>query len=140
VEKLGGMDAIQLVGRLVFVAMFLSSGIAHFKNREGMTAYARSSGAPAPGLLVPASGAMILVGGVLVALGVWPDVGVLLIAAFLLPVAYFMHAFWKIDDPQMRQQQQVHFMKNLSLFGAALVMFACFADGHTGLALGGSLF
>jgi putative oxidoreductase len=134
------MDVIQLIGRLAFVAMFLNSGIAHFKNREGMAAYARSSGAPAPELLVPASGAMIFVGGALIALGVWPDVGALLIAAFLLPVAYFMHAFWRIDDPQTRQQQQVHFMKNLSLFGAALVMFACFADGHTGPALGGSLF
>ena len=134
------MDVIQLIGRLVFVAMFLNSGVGHIRNREGMAAYARSAGAPAPGLLVPLSGVMLLAGGALIALGVWADLGALLLVAFLVPVAYYMHAFWKIDDPQQRQQQQIHFAKNMSLAGASLVMFAYFADCDPGLKLGGSLF
>jgi putative oxidoreductase len=136
------MAVIALIGRLLFVAMFLSSGVNHFKQREGMVAHARSAGGPAPELMVPLTGAMMFTGGALIALGAWPDVGALLLAAFLLPAAYYMHAFWKVDDPQARQQQQIHFFKNLSLFGASLVMFALFAHcgGDLGLMAGGPLF
>jgi uncharacterized membrane protein YphA (DoxX/SURF4 family) len=122
------MDAIELIGRLVFVSLFLWSGVRHFTQRENYVAYARSSGAPAPQALVPLTGLMILAGGALVALGVWADLGALLIAAFLVPTAYFMHGFWRYDDPQQRQGQQVHFMKNISLAGASLALFALYAQ------------
>jgi putative oxidoreductase len=85
------MEVVALIGRLVFAAMFINSGVNHFMERENMTAYARSQGAPAPELGVPGSGVLILVGGVLVAIGLWPDLGALLIAAFLLPVSFYMH-------------------------------------------------
>ena len=120
------MEVIELIGRLVFVTMFVRSGIRHFANRESMVAYARSSGGPAPELLVPLTGVMILAGGVLVAVGVWADLGALLIAAFLVPTAYYMHAFWKVEDPMMRSVQDAHFMKNMSLAGAALALFALY--------------
>src|SRR5919201_1181712 len=116
------MEAIELIGRLLFVVMFLISGINHFRNREAMVAYMRSSGGPVPELAVPATGLMIFAGGVLLAIGAWPDLGAALIAAFLLPTAYFMHAYWKVDDPQLRANQHAHFMKNLALAGAALAL------------------
>jgi len=31
-----------------------------------------------------------------------------------------MHKFWGISDPMLAQNQMVHFMKNLSMLGAAL--------------------
>jgi putative oxidoreductase len=33
-----------------------------------------------------------------------------------------MHKFWGIADPMMARMQQVMFMKNLSLLGAALLI------------------
>jgi putative oxidoreductase len=136
------MDVVALIGRLIFVAMFLRSGVNHFKRREALVAYTRSAGGPLPELLVPASGAMIFVGGALIALGLWPDVGALLLAAFLLPVAYYMHAFWKVDDPQLRTLQETHFWKNVSLAGASILLFALFAacGEDIGLMAGGPLF
>jgi putative oxidoreductase len=136
------MEVVALIGRLVFAAMFINSGVNHFMERENMTAYARSQGAPAPELGVPGSGVLILVGGVLVAIGLWPDVGALLIAGFLLPVSFYMHAFWKVDDPQMRKMQETHFWKNISLAGASILLFALFAEcgDHLGLMAGGPLF
>jgi putative oxidoreductase len=62
------MDVIELIGRLVFAALFVRAGVHHFARRESMTAYARSTGAPFPGVMVPVTGAMILGGGLLVAL------------------------------------------------------------------------
>jgi putative oxidoreductase len=127
------VDALELIGRLLFVTLFLHSGVRHLTKREGMAAYARGMGAPAADLLVPATGVMLLVGGTLVALGVWADLGALLIAAFLLPTAYFMHGFWRFDDEQARQQQQIHFMKNISLAGAALALVALYAQDANNL-------
>lgn len=120
------MELIELIGRLVFVGMFVLSGITHFAKREAYVAYTRSMGGPAPEVMVPATGVMLFAGGVMIALGVWADLGALLLVAFLIPTAYFMHAFWKVDDQQMRQNQQAHFMKNLSLAGAALALFALY--------------
>lgn len=120
------MEILELIGRVMFVVMFVMSGMAHVRQRESYVAYARGMGSPRPDVLVPVTGLMILVGGVLIGLGLWADLGALLIAAFLVPAAYYMHAYWKVDEPQMRMNQQAHFMKNMSLAGAALVIFYLF--------------
>jgi uncharacterized membrane protein YphA (DoxX/SURF4 family) len=122
------MDVVELIGRVIFVAIFLNSGIGHFRQREGMVAYARAVGAPAPPFFVPASGLLILAGGLMVAVGAWADLGALLLVAFLVPTAFFMHAFWRVDDPQMRVNQQTHFLKNLSMAGASLALFALYVQ------------
>jgi putative oxidoreductase len=129
------MDVVALIGRLIFVFMFLSSGVKHFGRREAMVAYARSARAPLPELAVPASGAMLLVGGALVAVGAWADLGALILAAFFLPVAYYMHGFWRVKDPQARAAQEIHFWKNISLAGASLLIFALFAECGSDLGL-----
>lgn len=121
------MDVVLLIGRLLFASIFVVSGatIHLLKWRDGV-AYARASNVPVPELLVPASGLMAVGGGLLVAVGLWADLGALLLAAFVFPVAFGMHAFWKLDDPMERANQQVHFMKNVSMGGAALALFALF--------------
>lgn len=120
------MDVIELIGRIMFALLFVVSGVRHFTKRPMMVEYSRASGGPVPEVGVPLTGLMLLAGGVLVALGVWGDLGALLIAASLVPIAYFMHAFWKVEDPEMRAMQEAHFMKNLSLAGAALVLLYLF--------------
>src|SRR5436190_14744197 len=99
------MDVLELIGRLAFAAIFISSGPNHLLKREQMTAYARSVGAPAAPLAVPLTGLMIIAGGLLVAVGAWADLGAALIVAFLIPTSFFMHGFWRYDDPMERQYQ-----------------------------------
>jgi putative oxidoreductase len=116
------MDAVFLIGRILFALLFLISGLtAHF-NRQGVE-YARAYNAPAPELLVPASGAAIVLGSVLVGFGIWADLGALLIAAFLVGITPIMHAFWKETEEQMKQIQIAMFTKNTALLGAALIVF-----------------
>jgi putative oxidoreductase len=137
------VDWFILIGRIVFVLIFVMSGLTvHLlKWRDGV-AYARQNGVPAPELLVPLSGLMAVGGGVLLALGLWPDLGALLLAAFIFPVAFGMHAFWKIQDPMMRVNDQAHFMKDTALGGAALAFFGFFQQfgDEVGLTLTGPLF
>jgi putative oxidoreductase len=79
---------------------------------------------------VPLSGIAIIVGGLLVTLGIWADLGALLIIGFLVGITPIMHAFWKVDDPQMRQIQSAMFFKNTALLGAALIIFYIYNQGQ----------
>jgi putative oxidoreductase len=137
------MDVVFLVGRVVFALIFVISGLtAHLAQARQMAGYARAQGAPAPELLVPLSGVVIIVGGLAVALGVYADAGALLLAAFVFSVAFFMHAFWREQDPQQKQNQMAHFMKNMALTGAALVIFYAYnqLQDDAGLSLTDPLF
>jgi uncharacterized membrane protein YphA (DoxX/SURF4 family) len=113
---------LQLLGRGLFVALFLNSGIGHFVNRDAMVGYGRAVGAPAPDVMVPVTGAMLLLGGASVLLGIWMDLGLLVLIAFLAPTAYFAHGFWRADDPMQAATEQAQFMKNIALTGACMVM------------------
>jgi putative oxidoreductase len=121
------MDWVLLVGRILFAAIFIWSGLGfHLAGRQMAVGYARAKGAPLPELTVPLTGVAIAVAGVLIVIGLWVDLAALVIAAFLFTTAYFMHAFWKVDDPQEKQVEQVQFMKDVALAGAALALFALF--------------
>ncbi|MBN1607622.1 MAG: DoxX family protein [Polyangiaceae bacterium] len=108
------------VGRVLFAAIFVVAAFGHFSSQS--VAYAASQGVPLPGLAVPLSGVIALVGGASIALGYRARLGAWLIVLFLVPVTFTMHRFWAVGDPMMAQMQQIMFMKNLSMLGAALVL------------------
>ncbi|GAB2636282.1 DoxX family membrane protein [Prescottella soli] len=135
------MDVVILIGRILFSALFLFSGVGHLTQSKSMAQYAEGKGVPAAQLAVLASGVLVVVGGLSVLLGVWADLGSLLIVAFLVPTAAIMHGFWSESDPSTRQMEMIQFNKDLALAGAALMLFAFFA--HTrdlGLTITGPLF
>lgn len=136
------MDVLVLIGRVVFALLFLGSGFGHLAQRQMMAGYAAGKGVPAAPVMVVLTGLQILVGALMVALGIWPDVGALLLVAFLVPTAFLMHGFWAETDPEAKVMEQTQFLKDLSLAGAALVMFAVFAHlgDKLGLVLVGPLF
>lgn len=125
------MDVLVLIGRLLFVGLFAASAMGHLTKTRDMAGYAASRGLPMAFPATIASGLLMTAGAVSVAVGLWADLGALALAAFCFTVAPLMHAFWKETDPQTRQMEQVHFLKDTALGGAALVIFAYFAyAGH----------
>ena len=123
------MNAVLVIGRVLFALIFISSGVSHLTKLEAMTGYAQYKKVPAAKLSVILSGLMILVGGLYIAFGVYADLGALLIALFLIPTSFLMHAFWKETDATAKQNESIGFFKNLSLAGAALIIFALVATG-----------
>jgi uncharacterized membrane protein YphA (DoxX/SURF4 family) len=126
------MDVVFLIGRVLFALLFVSSGfMAHLGEggKQGRE-YARSLGAPNPDLLVPLSGITIIAGGLMIALGLWADLGALLVIGFLAGITPIMHAFWKIDDPQEKAVQSAMFFKNTALAGGALIIFYFYNQGQ----------
>jgi uncharacterized membrane protein YphA (DoxX/SURF4 family) len=89
-----------------------------------LTDYARSKRVPAAAVAVPASGLLIMLGGLSVVTGKRPKWGASLITAFLLGVTPQMHAFWRIKDEEQRTQELVNFTKNMALIGGAALAAA----------------
>lgn len=133
------MDVVLLIGRILFAAIFVVSGIGHLANRKAMAEYSKAVGAPGGELGVVVSGLAILAGGIMVAAGIWGDLGALLLVAFLVPTTAIMHRFWKQTDPQMAQVEQVMFLKNVSLIGGAVVLFWAFNQLELPLTITNSL-
>jgi putative oxidoreductase len=112
--------AVVLLGRLLFVLIFLMAAPNHFSKQA--TAFAASQGVPFAGLVVPLSGVLALAGGLSILLGYRAKIGGWLIALFLIPVSLMMHKFWTVHDPMMAQMQMVMFMKNVAILGGALLI------------------
>jgi len=136
------MDVVFLVGRILFSLLFLNSAVGHLTQTDAMAGYAESRGVrPArPAVLV--SGVQILVGGLLVLLGIWIDLGAILLALFTFSAAVLMHGFWREKEPMARQTEMVQFLKDIALCGASLILLylAWELEGDMGLTITDPLF
>src|SRR2546428_13949805 len=114
------MELLLLLGRILFVTFFVIGGLGHFIRRPMLVGYARSLGVPAADVLVPFGGLLILAGSISIALGLWPDLGAILLIAFLVPVTLWGQPFWKMTGEQ-RQMPGLNFWRHVSLAGGAVV-------------------
>src|SRR5437588_275860 len=96
-----------LIGRIIVGLYFISSGMRHFTHLKMMAGYAGSKGVPMPQIGVPASGALLLIGGVSILLGAWPTYGAIAILVFLLPTTFMMHNFWAVQDPMQKMNEMI---------------------------------
>jgi putative oxidoreductase len=122
----GTMNYLVLVGRILYALIFIMAGPGHFT--ANMIAYAASRGVPLASIAVPLSGVIAMAGGVSIAAGYRATWGGWLIVLFLVPVSVMIHDFWAMTDPNMAQVNQIMFMKNISMLGAALLI-AHFGSG-----------
>ena len=93
------MTALQIVGRVLFALVFVVSP-------AGVLRQVRT-----------------VAGAVLILLGLWPDLGALMVVAFLVPVTLTMHRFWELDEPGPRAIKRGAFLLNLSLAGGGILYF-----------------
>ena len=118
------MNTVLLIGRILFALVFVSSGLSHLAKVEAMAGYAKFKKVPAAKLSVLVSGALLALGGLSIVLGVYTDLGALVIAILLIVMALKMHDFWTQTDAQAKQTETISFFKNISMAGGALIIFA----------------
>lgn len=116
------MRAAYLLGRTILGAYFLYSGIHHFQDREQLTQYAAAKGVDSAELAVTGTGALLTAGGLSLLLGAQPKLGALAAVTFLAGVSPQMHDFWNVEDPGQRQNEMIHFGKNIALLAATLTL------------------
>ena len=133
------MDVVLLIARVLFVALFFGSALGHLTQTDGMAGYAASKGVPMARAATLGTGVLMLVGGLSVLLGVWGDLGALLLFVFLVATAFMMHAFWRETDATAKQTEMIQFNKDIALAGAALAFLWVFSQ-DPGLTITGPLF
>lgn len=134
------MEAIILIGRVVYALIFVASGAGHLAQLEQTGAYAEAFGVKPGKPAAAVSGVAMLAGGLGVVLGVWMDLALLGLAALLLIMAVAIHPFWKMEG-QQQQAEMAMFMKNVSMAGAAIALFGFIAGtGYDAQTITGPLF
>jgi len=114
------MNYLVLIGRILYASIFVMAGPGHFT--ANTIAYAAGKGVPLASIAVPLSGIIAMAGGLSIAAGYRAKWGGWLIALFLVPVTAMIHNFWAMTDPNMAQVNQIMFMKNVSMLGAAFLI------------------
>ncbi len=86
-----------------------------------------------PEQAVRINGAIQLAAGTMLGLGWFPRLSALALAGTLVPTTLAGHPYWEEKDPAARKQQQIHFLKNLTMLGGLLIA-AADTDGSPSLA------
>lgn len=112
-----------LAGRALFALVVGYLALGNLLDLETSVGYAEHKGVPLASVSVPLGSLGLVVGSLAVLIGVYPGVGALAVAVFLVPVTTIMHDFWTMTG-QDRQNERIHFLKNVGLVGGALVFLA----------------
>ena len=91
-------------------------------SRLPRAAQARALGLPESHESVRIYAAVMVAGGLALALDVFPRAAAAILAASLVPTTIIGHAFWTEQSPAALQAQQVHFLKNLATLAALLLI------------------
>jgi len=101
--------------------IFVLGGLGTLRDPEPRAKQLVRFSLPLPMLLVRVNGAIMVVGGLALALNFRAALASIALAAVLLPTTIVGHAFWAEEGPR-RQQQRVHFVKNLAVLGGLIAM------------------
>jgi len=108
-----------LFGRILVVLIFLQSGMGKVENFQGTAQFMASHGiTPYTNFFLVGAIFCELVGSVTLILGYYARFGALVLLIFLIPTTIIFHTNFA------EQGQMIHFMKNVSMFGGILVLFA----------------
>lgn len=116
-------DILALVGRVCIALLFVWSGWGKVGGFQGTVGFIASTGLPMPEVLAAGTVLVELGLGLLVILGWKTRWAALIIALWLIPTTYVFHNFWSVPADQA-MMQEINFMKNVSIFGAMLLLMA----------------
>ena len=125
------MTISSVVARPLVAGMFIYGGLDAFRNPSGKAPRAEKvtpAIADVVGIdadteqLVKLNGAVQVVAGTALALGILPRVSALLLAVSLVPTTLAGHRFWEEEDEAARAQQSVQFLKNAAMMGGLLMI------------------
>ena len=112
-----------LIGRILFATTLGYLALGNLLDLAESIGYAQSKGVPIASVSVPLGSVLLLAGAGSILVGAFPLLGVIAIVGFLVTVTPVMHDFWNAEGLD-RQNEQIHFLKNTSLAGTALLFGA----------------
>jgi putative oxidoreductase len=114
-------SALNLIGRILIVALFLPAGLSKLAAFEGTLGYFASLGIPAPTFALAATIVIEIVGGIALLVGFKTRMFAIILALFTLAAAVTGHAFWAAPADAAFIAQLL-FFKNIAVMGGLLVL------------------
>ena len=115
---------LRTLGHLLLSGIFISGGWAAFSKPGGRPQLVATAGIPEPEMAVELNGAIMMIGGTLLGLGIAPKVAATVLIGSLIPTTIVGHTFWKEETGPGRQNHLTQFLKNLGLIGGLLLVLA----------------
>jgi putative oxidoreductase len=115
-------NSTALAARVLLALMFVLSGFNKLTSFDGTAAFMAHAGLPFTSLLLVLTIAVELGGGLLIMLGWQTRWVALVVFLFLIPVTLVFHN--PAGNPAQAQQQTIQLLKNLSIMGGMLQLFA----------------
>src|SRR2546426_8834010 len=100
VEMEESMRALFVLGRAMFGGFFAYNGVNHFRNQTMMSQNAEAKGVPAAEAAVPATGALLLAGGLRIMAGLKAEQGPPPVLGFLVSLSSPEPKFLGVSGPQ----------------------------------------
>jgi putative oxidoreductase len=116
-----GALPIQPIGRALVGVLFLVSGALKIGKFAGVAAGLAGKGLPLPEVMTALVIALEVTGGLALVFGWRVRDAALALALFCIPATLMFHAFWSVDAAAFGNQLN-HFLKNVAIFGALLVI------------------
>jgi putative oxidoreductase len=116
-------DLAALLGRILLAAIFVVSGLGKITGFEGAAGYIAAKGLPMPQALAGISILIECLGGLAVLVGWKTRWAALALIVFLIVITPIFHNFWAVP-PEETMNQQINFLKNVSILGGMLLLFA----------------
>lgn len=123
-------SALNLIGRVLIVALFLPAGLSKMAGFEGTLGYFASLGIPAPTFALAFTIAIEVVGSIALLVGYRTSLVAIIMALFTLAAAVTGHAFWAAPADAAFIAQLL-FFKNIAVMGGLLVLASTGAGGFS---------
>ncbi|MEM7089270.1 MAG: DoxX family membrane protein [Pseudomonadota bacterium] len=122
-KNLPNHPGLTILARVLFTSLFFLSGVTHFTNIPYYVSLMPRA-VPFPIFLTLISGVVELVGAAMILLNWHARLGGWLLIVFLIPVTFVVHGYELVTqtDPVIWALQQAHFLKGITLIGAALLI------------------
>lgn len=118
---------IAIAGRVLVALMFIVNGIGLIKGFGVVSAQMTEKGVPMASLGLGASIALLVGGGLVLLVGWKVQWLAWIFFVWMIPATLMFHAPWAVP-PEQFQEQLIHFLKNLAILGALLLLVAGSAE------------
>ena len=121
---------VPLLGRILLSSVFILAGIGKVGGFSGEEMFLASKHFPLPAVALGIAMIVELVGGLAILVGLYTRFTAWIVFLYLIPTTFLFHNFWTMEGAA-RQDNIIHFEKNLAIMGGLLILATFGAGGFS---------
>ncbi|MFY9691969.1 MAG: DoxX family protein [Candidatus Acidiferrales bacterium] len=121
---------VPLMGRILLSSVFIIAGVGKIGGFSMEEAFVASKHLPLPAVALGIAMLIELVGGLAILVGFYTRFAAWIVFLYMIPTTFLFHNFWTMQGAA-RQDNQLHFEKNIAIMGGLLILAAFGAGGFS---------